>query len=463
MTAIGSSSRAGWFVVELHGAGRRGGRHRAEVAIRVDRGRGPARRGSPSVGAGSTSVGGDRDRGRCCRAGRGRSLGGVEPTRQRQLLTDAVVVVATAAWPLALASEVAGGGYAWPTGWQRVAEVAAGVLGLLAVLGWRRRHPVAVALVVLPLSASPFAVVPAFVALYELAARRERHLAVGAAVAYVAVAIGVGLLSAPAGQLDPGIWFAVLFHAIPVALGMVRHARTALVAELRDRAARAETEQQLRVEQARRLERQRIAREMHDVVAHRISLVSLHAGALAYRPDAAPDEVARAAEVIRASAHEALEELRGVIHVLREVDESADPELPQPTLADVPALFERCRAAGTRLVVHDRTGDVASVPPLVARTAYRVLEEALTNAAKHAPHAPVEVTVDGRREDGLLVEVVNAVPVASRARSGEPAIPGSGSGLIGLAERVAVAGGVLQHGTTADGRFRVRAEVPWTS
>ena len=112
------------------------------------------------------------------------------------------------------------------------------------------------------------------------------------------------------------------------------------VLALRERAARLEAEQRLRIEQARDAERRRIAGEMHDVLAHRVSLLSLHAGALEFRPDAPPEEIAEAAGVIRATARAALEELRQVIGVLRDGAEGGAPEPPQPTLAEIPALVD---------------------------------------------------------------------------------------------------------------------------
>ena len=137
-------------------------------------------------------------------------------------------------------------------------------------------------------------------------------------------------------------WGVVITLAV-LAWGMFVRARRQLIVSLRDRAERAEAEQQLRVAQARQLERTRIAREMHDVLAHRISLLSLHAGALEFRPDAPPEEVARAAGVIRASAHDALQDLREVIGVLRAetTGEATHRSRPQPTLADLPALVAR--------------------------------------------------------------------------------------------------------------------------
>ena len=160
--------------------------------------------------------------------------------------------------------------------------------------------------------------------------------------------------------------------------GLFVRARRELVRSLRAQADRAGDE-------ARAAERQRIAREMHDVLAHRLSLLSVHAGALEFRPDAPAEEVAEAAGVIRESARAALEELREVIGVLRE-EERGDgpPEPPQPALADLPALVEESRAAGMRLTAQIELGDVAP-PPALGRTAYRIVQEGLTNARKHAP------------------------------------------------------------------------------
>jgi signal transduction histidine kinase len=248
----------------------------------------------------------------------------------------------------------------------------------------------------------------------------------------------------------------VLASAFVVAWGMFVRARRQLVLSLRDRAERAEAEQQLRVEQARQQERARIAREMHDVLAHRISLLSLHAGALEFRPDAPADEVARAAGVIRASAHEALEDLRTVIGVLRE-GPSDEPERPQPTLADLPALIGESRDAGMHVRYDARLADPAAVPAAAGRNAYRIVQEGLTNARKHAHGAAVEVSVAGEEGAGLTIEIRNRLPVGV----GAAAIPGAGTGIVGLAERTSLAGGKLEHGRTAGGDWRLWAWLPW--
>jgi signal transduction histidine kinase len=220
------------------------------------------------------------------------------------------------------------------------------------------------------------------------------------------------------------------------------------VRSLRDQADRAGDD-------AREAERRRIAREMHDVLAHRLSLLSVHAGALEFRPDAPAEEVAEAARVIRESARAALEDLRGVIGVLREDGGDSLTEPPQPTLADLAALIEESRAAGMRITDRIEIGDAA--PSAAAgRTTYRIVQEGLTNARKHAPGAAVTLTVQS--PDGELeVEVRSLAPVAVAA---EPSLPGAGTGLIGLAERVTLAGGELEHGVDRDGSFVLRARLP---
>jgi signal transduction histidine kinase len=213
----------------------------------------------------------------------------------------------------------------------------------------------------------------------------------------------------------------------------------------------------LRVEQARQQERARIAREMHDVLAHRISLLSMHAGALEFRPDAEPEEIARAAGVVRASAHQALQDLREVIGVLREDPGDGDPERPQPTLESLPELLDESREAGMNVTHACRIEDLAAVPDGVGRNAYRIVQEGLTNARKHARGAAVDVTVDGAAGVGLTVEVRNRLSLAAH----DDAIPGAGTGLIGLSERTHLAGGQLEHGRTPSGDFHLRAWLPW--
>lgn len=341
-----------------------------------------------------------------------------------------------------------------------VADLLLGSLGCLA-LWWRRRWPVGVALLLAVLGTFADMVAAAgLISLFTVAVHRrwpDVLLVTAASLATFPVYLAVRPISD-----DLALWLFVVMcvalTAAVVAWGMFVRARRQLVLSLRERAVRAETEQLLRVEQAQQLERTRIAREMHDVLAHRLSLLSMHAGALEFRPDAPPAEVARAAGVVRASAHQALEDLREVVGVLREAPETAVPDRPQPTLDDVPDLLAECRQAGLRVLAEYRVPASPMPPPVTGRTAYRVVQEALTNVRKHAPGAAAVVRLTGAPGVGLSVEVRNPAPVGDRAHT---ALPSSGTGLVGLAERVTLAGGRLEHGWTAEGDFRLCARLPW--
>ena len=337
-------------------------------------------------------------------------------------------------------------GDGWPIG----VEVVAGLVAVSALIRFRRSRPVGLALVLiglgllfgLPMGATPIALFS--VALYRPAAVTLTITAVHAVTLATVYLIALG----PTRTYWEATTFLVLLHVILVGIGMLVRAQRRLVRSWAERARQAEQGDELRVERARLAERERIAREMHDVLAHRLSLLAVHAGALEVRRDA-PEDERRAAGVIRQSSYEALEELRQVIGMLREPAE----DRPQPTLADVPALVARSREAGEQV---DLELAAAEVPAGVGRHAYRIVQESLTNARKHAPGAPVRVAVTGQAAHGLVVEVGN------RLSAGGPVLPGSGTGLIGLRERVLLAGGRLEHGPTPSGEFQLRAWLPWT-
>jgi signal transduction histidine kinase len=211
---------------------------------------------------------------------------------------------------------------------------------------------------------------------------------------------------------------------------------------------------------------------MHDVLAHRISLLSVHAGALAYRTGpagvAAPlssPEISDSAQLIRDTAHQALEELRAVLTVLRggtptTAGEAAHraAEAGLPRIADITGLVAEAEEAGQRVsLVRRYDADLAdALRGQVQRTAYRVVQEGLTNARKHAPGEAVTVTLEGRPGDGLTVRVRNALPDGTRPVE----IPGAGAGLAGLEERAVLDGGTLRHGAD-DGAFELHARLPW--
>ncbi|MPZ63411.1 MAG: sensor histidine kinase [Propionibacteriales bacterium] len=337
------------------------------------------------------------------------------------------------------------------------------VLGVIASLGlWlRRRYPVALAIVVALMAvASTFSVIAATITLFTVAVHRR--------IALVLPVVAVGLTSAGVyaawrpNQGDPW-WGDMLFSAIAtaavVAWGMFVRARRQLVLQLRSRIDQAEHEQRLQTERARLTERARIAREMHDVLAHKVSLITLHAGGLEVQRDLPPEEVRRVAGLIRGTSRQALEELRGIVGVLRDQDggESA-PQAPQPTLTDIPRLVAESRRAGMHITLDMSVDGVDDEPESPGRDSYRIVQEALTNVSKHAPGTAVTVTIEGRRGAGLRVAVRNPMPVGSRLSS---SLPGSGMGLVGLSERVTLAGGTLTHGINGDDQFEVVAELRW--
>ena len=386
--------------------------------------------------------------------------------RPRDWVVDTLLfLLAVLAWLLTTANRLEASTEVAPA-WLFDLDQIAGALGCLG-LWLRRRWPVGLALALVALSTFSETVAGAMVvALFTVAIHRPPRttarvyaLSVLAALVYVVVRPEPGV---PAIAL---FLFGVVVQGAAVGWGLFIHYRRQLVLSLRDRAVRAETEAHLRAEQAQQRARDEIAREMHDVLGHRLSLLSVHAGALEFRPDASPEEIARAAKVIRENAHLALQDLREVVGVLR----APVGELPQPTLADVRQLVAESGRAGMRVGLREELGGT-TLPDLVGRTAYRTVQEGLTNARKHAPGAEVVVRLAGSPGEGLTVEVCNEAPGSRPAPGPDPgpaagaeavSDPGPGQGLVGLAERVALADGRLEHGPTAGGGWRLAAWLPW--
>ncbi|MBD5383152.1 histidine kinase, partial [Clavibacter sp.] len=319
-------------------------------------------------------------------------------------------------------------------------------MGLLPI---RRRAPVGVALVIAALGGiSSSGVVAALIAVASVSARRRaREIAAVAGTLLVATLVweGTGTTTAP---IRPDEWPLIavtilLVVALPVVVGLYVGGRRELLASLRERARLTEEEQALRSAQAADHERTRIAREMHDVLAHRLSLVALHAGALEYRDDLDAAEVRATAGVVRDNARTALTELRGVLGVLRDPSGAPAVAPPQPTLADLPALLDEARALGVEVRAHVHPGTQDDLPRLsttTSRHAYRAIQECLTNARRHAPGAPVDVSLDGRAGGRLRIVVRNPAP--SPAATGSPAAT-AGHGLAGIAERAHAVDGTL--------------------
>jgi len=380
------------------------------------------------------------------------------PRTRRDLLVDAAGCLAAAAiGALFLTPDLRDSGSPLSTT-QLAADISCGALACIS-LWWRRRWPLGIALACAALGMVSTSATPAgLLALSSLAVYRPIRPVLLVAVLWIPCVLVFAAYSPTTGPISVFLLVTPLVLAA-IGWGMFLRARRELLQTLRERATRAERDQRLHEEQARTAERTRIAREMHDVLAHRISLLALHAGGLEMRPDLPPAQVRETAELMRLTARQALEELRGVIGVLREeVGQDPPPAAPQPTLTDIRRLVEETRLAGASIDFEMQVDHLDAVPSALGRDAYRIVQEALTNIGKHASGSTAWVRVTGGPDGGLHVRVRNRKPL--RASTG-PALPGSGAGLLGLQERVALAGGTLLHGPDSSGDFVVDAELQW--
>jgi signal transduction histidine kinase len=289
---------------------------------------------------------------------------------------------------------------------------------------------------------APFATV---LAAYGLFYGRDRR------IAFLAVALLTVIVARPWQPSVEIITIAVLRTAVGPLLALYFGARHALLQSLRERAERAEREQHLLAEQARTQERAQLAGEMHDVVTHRVSLMVLQAGALRMT---APDEMTRqAAEDLRATGCQALDELRDLVGILR-AHPSGDET---PSTAGLAALVAESVKVGTPAELTE-DGDPALASPVVGRTTYRIVREALTNVRKHAPGA--RVTVHVSYGDAEVRLAVHNTPPASAVDLSGLAGTGSGLGIANLRQRVELVHGTLRAGPAPDGGFCLEATLP---
>jgi signal transduction histidine kinase len=359
---------------------------------------------------------------------------------------------------------------------------AALVLATTVPLVWRRRHPLAVSLVTgMATAAYGFAHYPdlampiaigGVVGMYSVAAWGSRRAALLAGgVAAVVVVVVMTLPRADADVVDAA--FVSLGLAGAWVLGDRARVQRALTAELQERAVRLERERAEEAHRAVATERARIARELHDVVAHHVSMMVVQAEAGPVVVERDPARAAGAFETIAATGRQALVEMRRLLGVLRGGgDGDAAPSLaPQPGLAQVPSLVDQVGRAGLQveLVVE---GPEGPLPAGVDLSAYRIVQEALTNAVKHSGSSRARILVRYGADD-LRLEIHDDGPAdngpepadkglepASGRRSGDPDRQIRRSGLLGMRERVALFGGELHAGPGADGGFTVDARLP---
>lgn len=361
------------------------------------------------------------------------------------------LVLSAAIWQTAAAAE-----------WQdhRLLFAAEVVLGLAAfvLVYFRRRAPVRIALVIAAMSAfSGIAAGPATLAAVSVATRRRwREVVLVGSANFVAAQTWTTIAPIEDNDFLVTTLVNLAVNTGMMGWGLYIGSRRELLWNLRNRAERAELEQELRLSQARSTERARIAGEMHDVVAHRITQVSMQAGALAFRDDLDGDRLREGLGQIQRQANDALHELRDVLGVLREDDASQPTARPQPTYDDIDALVDEARSLGLDIDWADHVDRDVPVPPATGRTVYRIVQEGITNVRKHAPGAELAIRSSGDARDGITVVISNPL------RDRPPGAPGAGLGLVGLRERTELRGGRL-HQHTVGSRFVLEAWLPWTA
>ena len=348
----------------------------------------------------------------------------------------------------------------------RAIDAAAAVVALPLLLARRRRPVVVLAIGLLAAVAAtaitgrPTALLPAVVVLlYNAAVSTDRPTTIRAGLAGLAALVACVVIIASKEILGPELLAGLAWPALAVAAGDAVRSRREAIAAAEERAARAEA---TREEEARRRvveERLHIARELHDIVAHQIAVINVQAGVAAHLLSDNPGMALEALGTVRSSARQVLDELSGILGVLRTNDDPIDDvgqtTSPTPSMHDLPNLIASYERAGLH-VTFDTSGDDRPVSDATAIAVYRTIQEGLTNAHRHGDgHARVRLT---RHRDEIELAISNRVGHPNAPGSG----PGSGFGLIGMRERVHAAGGTLTTGADLDGTFTVHARFPLT-
>ncbi|WP_405879728.1 sensor histidine kinase [Streptomyces sp. NBC_01136] len=340
--------------------------------------------------------------------------------------------------------------------------------GLVLPLLWRRRRPTLAFAVIAAVFFLQLAVgvwlradIALLIALYSLVVHGQlRRLPVACAVTACALVLVAVRLETVVSVLD-ALFFLFSTFTAAVALGLAVRIRRAQLAVLRDRATRLEIERDQRSKLAAAAERTRVAREMHDIVGHNLSVIITLADGGAYATDLAPERGKQALLLIGDTGRQALGELRRMLGVLREQTQTpAGPQLsPQPGIADIDALCARIRAAGPQ-VVYRTGGELDTLDRGVQLTVYRIVQEALTNALKHAGHETrVELAVSVK-DTRLHIDVHDTGPGGGTVRPGSP--HDEGHGLAGMRERAALYNGTVTAGPAPGGGWTVRATLDLT-
>ncbi len=344
--------------------------------------------------------------------------------------------------------------FVWATRHHSVALAAAPVLAQILPLLVRRRFPLAVLAVVLFASiATQFliGVLPPFalaLAIYTVAAHTERRVSLWAG-ALTLLALPLILIQRAGFNTGESLVHLVIFVAAAWILGDNLRTKRAYYRELEERADRLEREREENVRRAAAEEQERIARELHDVIAHSVSVMVVQAAAARDVFELQPERAREALRSIEESGRSALTELRRLLGIVR-TSERGRLE-PQPGLATLEELIEQVRATGLEVEL-ELDGELGELPSGVDLSAYRIVQEALTNTLKHAQATHARVRL-GRREQELTIEVADD----GAGRVEESA---NGQGLIGMRERVALLGGVLEAGPGKSGGFAVKARFP---
>ncbi|MDQ7807584.1 histidine kinase [Amycolatopsis sp. A133] len=297
----------------------------------------------------------------------------------------------------------------------------------------------------------PF-LVPVMVATYTVAARTDRWTTLRSAVPVVLLlVVGIVLVLPPTSDATQEGVAKFALVGMAGAVGEAVRSRRAYIKAVEDRAIRAE---RTREEEARRRvaeERLHIARELHDIVAHHIAVITVQAAAAEQLVGDRPEAARAALTHVRRSGRAVLDELRGLLGVLRRPDDPVSPTEPAPGVAQFSSLVELFRASGLDLK-WTSAGESRPLPETVDLVAYRVVQEALTNAHRHGTgtaHLSVTYTTSA-----LVLEVVNAVRTGGR-------VPGTGLGLVGMSERTGAVGGTVRAGAGGGGLFRVHVSLPY--